>query len=278
MFRQTVAVLMLLAAAGCSSMAPGKLADVQTLSDRPRAGNVYLLRGFIGIFSTGIDHLGEEINTDGVRAKVYQDDQWHALADTIAARYAGQTNPEPVVLIGHSYGADDVIRIARELQAKNVKVDLLVTIDPVTPPDVPKNVVKCVNIYRPNGLTDILPFFRGIPLKADSPEADNVINVNIRTDPRGLMDWDTDHFNIEKKPKVHAVVLDQVNEICPPREVWAALPRMKAQPTATPVVASAEMASETVSTGREHASAIHPTTQPQNLSQNGSEPAGMEGH
>lgn len=71
-------------------MKPGSMADVRPLSDRPHAGNVYLLRGFIGIFSTGIDHLGEEINAAGVRAMVYQDDQWRTLADAIATSYAGQ--------------------------------------------------------------------------------------------------------------------------------------------------------------------------------------------
>jgi len=204
-------------------MKPGSMDDVQTVSDRQHVGNVYLLRGFIGIFSTGIDHLGEEINTSGVRAEVYQDDQWGRLADAIAARYASQTNAparQPLVLIGHSYGADDVVRIARKLQASHVTVDLLVTIDPTTPPTVPTNVLHTVNLYRPNGLLDALPFFRGIPLSGD-PGGHPIDNINIRTDPRHLMEPGTDHFNIEKRPEIHAVVIHEVLAVCPTQSQWA---------------------------------------------------------
>ena len=194
---------------------------VQTLSNRPRVGNVYLLRGFIGIFSTGIDHLGEEINAAGVRANVYQDDQWHDLAEQIAKVYAGKTEHEPLILVGHSYGADDVVRIARVLEQYHITVDLLVTIDPVTPPPVPDNVVRTVDLYRPNGIFDAFPFFRGVPLQADSG-ARAPDNVNIRTDPRHLMDPDTDHFNIEKKEKIHRVVIGEILAACPTRAVWMA--------------------------------------------------------
>ncbi len=197
-------------------MAPGSMADVQTLSDRPHVGNVYLLRGFIGIFSTGIDHLGEQINSSGIRAMVYQDDQWRSLADTIARVYAAKGPREPLILIGHSYGADDVVRIARVLDDAHVQVDLLITIDPTTPPPVPKNVRRTVNLYRPNGVFDILPFFRGIPLTAD-PGANPPDNVNIRTDPRNLMAPGTDHFNIEKQDKIHQVVIQEVLATCPLR-------------------------------------------------------------
>ncbi|HTL28538.1 MAG TPA: hypothetical protein VL282_04940, partial [Tepidisphaeraceae bacterium] len=76
----TVALSILLT--GCSAMTPGELTKVEPVSTNARAGNVYLLRGFIGIFSTGIDHLGEEINGKGVDAMVFQDDQWNRLAET----------------------------------------------------------------------------------------------------------------------------------------------------------------------------------------------------
>src|SRR5438093_5505 len=104
---------------GCSHMRPGNLALVTPASNQLRAGNVYLLRGWIGIFSSGIDELTAKINESGVRANVYQDDQWRSLANTIKVKYAGVRDPEPLVLVGHSYGADDVIRVSRELQASN---------------------------------------------------------------------------------------------------------------------------------------------------------------
>src|SRR5271170_4089923 len=73
---------------GCSVMKPGNIAAVQPVSAEPRAGNVYLLRGFIGFWSTGLNQLTDEINASGVHANVYQDDQWVLLADAIKAKYA----------------------------------------------------------------------------------------------------------------------------------------------------------------------------------------------
>src|SRR4051794_14848153 len=67
-----VAILIGLISPGCTkSMMPGDLNRIQVYSDQPRAGNVYLLRGFIGIWSYGIDGIGKEINESGVRANVY---------------------------------------------------------------------------------------------------------------------------------------------------------------------------------------------------------------
>src|SRR5256885_1168203 len=97
---------------GCSAMTPGRMQAVQAYSSAPRAGNVYLLRGWIGIFSTGIDRLGEKVNANGVKGEVFQDDQWRELAATIAEKYKTAPNAEPLVLVGHSYGADDIVGIA----------------------------------------------------------------------------------------------------------------------------------------------------------------------
>ncbi len=219
---------MTLAAAACATgcatktMKPGSLARVQPTSDKPRAGNAYLLRGFIGVFSAGVDRLTQQINETGIRAHVYQDDQWAALARTIRREYEGKSDAEPLVLIGHSYGADDVIRIARELDEANVRVDLLVTLDPVTPPPVPKNVRHAVNIYQSNGVWDALPFLRGVPVQHASASATRVENFDIRTDRRDLLGRDTDHFNIEKNHKVHEEVVGYVLMTCPPRRTWLA--------------------------------------------------------
>jgi pimeloyl-ACP methyl ester carboxylesterase len=219
----------LAAVAGCKSMTPGDLDRVQPHSDAPRAGNVYLLRGFLGIWSHGIDQLGRSINQAGVRAHVYQEDQWRQLCDAIIDRYRHAIAPEPLVLVGHSYGADDAIRIARRLEEAGVRVDLIVTLDPVTPPKVPASVGHCYNIYQPN-LLDSLPVFRGVPLEAEEPAAHNVVNVNVRLDRRDLLEPGTNHFNIEKNTRIHAEIVSTISRFCPPRELWLA----KAAPAPPP--------------------------------------------
>jgi hypothetical protein len=215
--------LLALVATGCSQHTrPGNLSRVRAVSDQPRAGNAYLLRGFIGIFSSGIDELTRQINQAGIRAHVYQDDQWLALARKIRREYSDAPDAEPLVLIGHSYGADDVIRIARELDKAGVPVDLLVTLDPVTPPPVPKNVRQAVNIYQSNGMWDSLPWLRGVSVRADRGFAGRLDNFDIRGDRRDLLGPKTDHFNIEKQPQVHEEVIGHLIATCPPRATWLA--------------------------------------------------------
>jgi pimeloyl-ACP methyl ester carboxylesterase len=212
-------------AAGCKSMTPGKLSWIQPDSQAPYAGNVYLIRGWIGIWSYGVDHIGQKINAAGVRASVFQEDQWQAVTDTIIKEYANTPAHEPLILIGHSYGADDVIRMAKRLGENSIPVDLVITLDPVVPPKVPSSIKLCYNIYQPS-LLDSLPFFRGIALETETPAAKNLQNVNIRAERRDLLESDTDHFNIEKNGKIHSEIVKKVLEVCPPRQVWTA--RMRA--------------------------------------------------
>ena len=227
----TLIALYAASSAGCtSSTKPGPLDRVQPVSSKSRAGNAYLLRGFIGVFSTGVDDLTRQINHSGVRAHVYQDSQWAVLAREIAREYRDVPDAEPLVLIGHSYGADDVIRIARELDKANVPVDLLVTLDPVTPPPVPKNVRHALNIYQSNGAWDALPFLRGVPVKRDRGFVGRLDNFDIKKDRRDLLEPGTDHFNIEKKNAVHEEVVGHVLMTCPPRQTWLAT-RGKLPPT-----------------------------------------------
>src|SRR6266850_3363255 len=208
-----------LLSAGCASMTPGNIARVQPTSDQPYAGNVYLLRGFIGIWSYGINDIGKKIADAGIRASIYQENQWGEVCDAIIQRYKDNPNHEPLIVIGHSYGADDAIKMAKKLREHNITIDLVITLDPVTPPKVPTNIGLCYNIYQP-GMLDMLPFFRGVRLEAEDPR--NLQNVNIRADRRDLLEPGTDHFNIEKNKLIHNEIVKKVKEFCPPRAAWVA--------------------------------------------------------
>jgi hypothetical protein len=217
---------LLFTAAGCSIpvVNPGSMDAVQPVSRAPRAGNVYLVRGWLGVFSTGIDTLGDKVKAAGVQDAVYQEAQWRTLAAAIIEKYKNVKDPEPLILVGHSYGADDVIAIARELDKEKIPVDLLLTIDATVPPPVPANVRRCYNLYQ-TGMLDALPFMRGVPLRADQEFKGKLQNVNIRVDRTDLLDGDVNHFNIEKKDKIHQEALKQILAICPPRNQWAAAHR-----------------------------------------------------
>jgi hypothetical protein len=121
-------------------------------------------------------------------------------------------------------------------------VDLLVTLDPVTPPTVPKNVRQALNIYQSNGAWDALPFLRGVPVRQDAQFIGRLDNFDIKKDRRDLLEPGTDHFNIEKKNAVHEEVLGYVLTTCPPRQTWLAT-RGNLPPAAAP--RDARLASQT---------------------------------
>jgi hypothetical protein len=79
---------------------------------QPRA-HVYLLRGLFNVFSLGMDSLTEELKRRGVDATVHGYGEWQTLADRAAADYkAGKEGP--IILIGHSLGADAVMEMAAD--------------------------------------------------------------------------------------------------------------------------------------------------------------------
>src|SRR5580698_5397450 len=73
--------------------------------------HVYLLRGLMNIFSLGMDTLGDKLKSHGINATVHNHAEWQSLADTAAARYRAGTEG-PIILIGHSLGADAVMEMA----------------------------------------------------------------------------------------------------------------------------------------------------------------------
>jgi pimeloyl-ACP methyl ester carboxylesterase len=149
------------------------------------------------------------LQEEGFGAEVFGANQWRELTSDLTSH----GKPARLVLIGFSYGADDVIRIAEELRTRQTPVDLLITIDPVTPPKVPSNVKRCFNYYQSNGPWDAFPWFRGIPLAA-ARDGPSILNQNLRTDRRDLLEPDTSHQTIAANRKLHQEIIARVLEIC----------------------------------------------------------------
>jgi hypothetical protein len=201
---------------GCQPLPPGKFDSVRPVSDAPRRGNVYLVRGWRDLYSAGLDRLAGELRQSGVHAEVFRATQWRELAAIIEARYSGTSPHEPLVLIGFSYGADDVLRIAEQLQPPGPSPDLIITLDPVTPPPVPSNVRACYNFFQTNGVWDAFPWLRGIPLI--SAGAGTVVNIDVRKERPDLLEPNTAHSNIAANPKIHRAIIEHVLTICSRRD------------------------------------------------------------
>lgn len=209
----------------CHGLPPGNMDAVRPASDAVRRGNVYLLRGWQDLYSEGIDRLAVRLQSMGVHTQVYRAAQWRELADTIARRYRNASSAEPLVLIGFSYGADDVLLVAQYLERSGRPVNLIVTIDPVTPPPVPGNVQVCYNYYQTNGIWDALPWLRGIPLKSSG--STRLTNVDIRRQRPDLLEPDMSHATIAANPKLHAAIIQRVLSICDCRSTTPTANRWK---------------------------------------------------
>ena len=159
-----------------------------------RTGEVYLLRGLANVFSRGMDTLGVKMIRKGLDARVYNHSAWRSLADNIVVRARAKQVSYPIIIMGHSLGANAAANMAKYLGDKGVRVDYVVGFDPTVTTVVGRNVKRVVNFYLPNDSNSNVvrkaPGFRG-----------TLKNVNVRG-VRGIT-----HTTIEKDPKFHNDVI-----------------------------------------------------------------------
>jgi len=152
---------------------------------------VYLLRGFLNVFSLGMDDLATKLQADGISATVMN----HADADFVASRLLTTYNAGdhgPIVLIGHSLGADAIVEVADALERYNVPVALLVLFDGTAPHQIPANVATAIN-YTKHFMITPGPGSRS-----------SVSNVDLSGDP-GI-----DHLSIDTAPALQAQTLNYI--------------------------------------------------------------------
>ncbi len=160
---------------------------------QPRA-HVYLLRGLLNIFSLGMDSLAEELKRRDVDATVHSYGDWQTLADQAAADYKARKEA-PIILIGHSLGADSVMEMAAYLGRKSVPVALVVPFDCTKSFTASDNVARVLNLTHGGTPT----YMRGGPGFHGT-----LANVDVSSDPS------IDHINIDKSPQLHARVVAEV--------------------------------------------------------------------
>lgn len=178
--------------ASCLAMIIVLLWGECTLAAEPR---VLLLRGWFGVFSTGMDGLASELKAKGIKAEVAGHLYWStAVKEILKERAAGKAGP--LVLVGHSQGANNVIDMARSLEAQKVSVDLLVTLAPFMQNPVPANVVHAVNYYQSPGW--------GAPLTTDSGFHGKLSNIDVGDD------WTIAHVSIDKSARIHADISREI--------------------------------------------------------------------
>jgi LysM repeat protein len=164
-------------------------------------GRAYLFRGALGpIFSRGMDRLTERIQHAGFTANVYEFTICRLIAETAIREY--REAPAPIILIGHSMGGYCSLKFAEVLQAENIPVSLIVTIDPAhVTPSVPLNVERYINIFLSKSVLgggDVVPEpgYQGHYASFDLSEHDEV-----------------SHINIDKMDSVHEQLLTKITQL-----------------------------------------------------------------
>lgn len=103
---------------------------------------VILSKGIGPSSSAKFDEIANSLNFNGQEAiscKYYN--------SSAISRAIIRNKPKSIILIGHSAGADNAIHIARQLDKREIEVEWLILLDPAFPPQVPNNVVNCLDMY-----------------------------------------------------------------------------------------------------------------------------------
>lgn len=160
-------------AAGTATLTPNVAAAASKKSN-DEVTQVYFIRGFLGVFSTGFDKMAKELKKSGIDAKVYGHMSGGAISSRIAKEF-GQSGKrrKKLVLVGHSFGGNAALAVANRLRSKDITVDLVITVDPTRSGPMSSNVRQYVNYYFPgNGL--------GAKLASGSVSAKRIKNIDMR--------------------------------------------------------------------------------------------------
>ena len=148
--------------------------------------HAYLFRGFINVFSLGLDGLAPKLEQRGIRADVYNHLMWSPLVSEIIDEYrSGRT--KSFILIGHSAGADAVIDLVKALARENVPISLAATLDEAAMTLSSGKVKTFVNLYIKNGIIGGVvhggPNFQGRVVNIDLSSHPEITHLTITTEP-----------------------------------------------------------------------------------------------
>lgn len=214
-------LLLAVSLAGCGSLStfegfftspPEQTASIQ----KPARGKAYIFRGMGGrIASFEMDRLADKLEKSGVDAEVYNHFNWRGPADEAIARYKRQDRNFPIMLVGHSAGADAAVYFAEKLKDNGVPVSLIVSFDPTRRPKaVPPNVDRFINIYQS------LNFFGGGFVAPGSDFHGHYASIDLKHY------WEVLHVNLVKMRGLQDQIIAKMVQITtmPPRLEGATVP------------------------------------------------------
>ncbi|MES1155051.1 MAG: hypothetical protein ABUL48_01345, partial [Pseudorhodoplanes sp.] len=187
--------------------------------------HVYLFRGLLNVFSLGMDDLADKIRAMGIQASVHNHSDWESIADQIITSYKGG-NHAPIILIGHSLGADAIMFMAEYLGKHGVPVALLIPFDGTQTLVASSNVARVLNFTQ----RDYAYARRGAGFHGELQNMD-------------VSSSGVDHLNIDKSERLHAIALARIAAVVKKGEVptdFATLPEEKEHAKPSPKSESSE--------------------------------------
>lgn len=169
-------------------------------------GEVHTMLGGLGLFSRGMVTLKNAV-AERYDIPAYNT-IWYNAGDVtrfIENNYRQQKHPRPIILVGHSLGANEQIKVARNLNKLGIPVAMLITVDAVSQTIVPPNVKEAVNFYK----SGYVPMFSGLKLRAVDPSKTHVENI----DASKLKGVGVNHFTIDKDPIIQEMILEKIKKV-----------------------------------------------------------------
>ena len=176
--------------------APSDLVQVQARNLNTNA-QIVLMRGLANVFSRGMDEMSERLTGPGFSPRLINHRGWQVAADTIAQNYRNG-NRAPIIIIGHSLGANAAFNLAKRLQSQNIPVAYVAVFDPTQSLAVPTNVDTFVNFYLNR---------TGRPARFPATRHKSKVNINLTASP-GMT-----HTNIDQSRRLQDIVIGRIEQI-----------------------------------------------------------------
>lgn len=149
---------------------------------------VFLFRGLAGhIFSLGLDQLANKLQKAGHRASVHSWLERKNVQRKLINEYNNISQQEKIALVGHSLGGNSASFMATNLNASDIEVEYIATIDPTEPAPIPLGI-----------------------------KADNFRSRDFRAEKvSGAKEWhypELSHIQIDKSNDVHDRILEMCSE------------------------------------------------------------------
>ncbi len=193
-----------------------------------KTGVVFLFPGFNlpgdTFVTSGTHTLARKMRTLGVRAEIDYASEWESVADRYLAEGATPAST-PIAVVGYSLGAGSAIEFARKLGRAGVKVQTLVVVEAFSPPPIPGNVARALNIYTGGGVWSA-------KIEPDRDFTGSLENFVFKDGAAN------DHWSLNRIDKVYDLVVSEVLDAEGVRPRWPEF----ARPAPTPRLAKRKAA------------------------------------